>query len=157
LLRRLSVFSGGFALEAAEAVCGDAEGRRQKAVGSPDPAEGSRQKAVGSFLEAPARPLARSPAQSKLPSAFCLLPSDVLDLLTQLVGKSLVGVERREGTARYVLLETTREYAQDRLQEASEQEDRQLQHARFFLALAERGAAGLRGATQADWLQRLEE
>ena len=46
-----------------------------------------------------------------------LTPDAVLDLLTQLVDRSLVGVERREGAARYALLETTRDYARDRLRE----------------------------------------
>jgi len=82
---------------------------------------------------------------------------EVLDLLTQLVEKSLVGVERRGGAARYVLLETTREYARERLWEAGEGEVRRARHAQYFLALAERAAPELKGAAQAEWLQRLEE
>jgi predicted ATPase/DNA-binding SARP family transcriptional activator len=106
LLRRLSVFAGGFTLEAAESVCAD---------------------------------------------------HGLLDLLTQLVEKSLVGVERRGGAARYVLLETTRNYARERLWEAGEGEEQRARHAQYFLALAERAAPELRGAAQAEWLRRLEE
>jgi predicted ATPase len=45
---------------------------------------------------------------------------EVLDLLTQLVDKSLVNVESRGGEARYWLLETVRQYGRKRLQELGE-------------------------------------
>jgi predicted ATPase len=47
-------------------------------------------------------------------------PGDVLDRLTQLVDKSLVVVEEGAGEARYRLLETVRQYGQERLVEADE-------------------------------------
>jgi tetratricopeptide (TPR) repeat protein len=81
---------------------------------------------------------------------------DVLELLTRLVEKSLVGVEQRETEARYTLLETTRSYARERLREAEEGEELRPRHAGYFLALAERAEPELRGAAQAEWLQRLE-
>ena len=61
------------------------------------------------------------------------------------------------GAARYALLETTREYARERLREAGESEEARARHAQFFLAQAECAAPQLRGAAQADWLHRLDE
>jgi non-specific serine/threonine protein kinase len=45
---------------------------------------------------------------------------DVLDALCSLIDKSLVLVEQRSGQARYRLLETIRQYGQDKLQEFAE-------------------------------------
>ncbi|HEX2273493.1 MAG TPA: LuxR C-terminal-related transcriptional regulator [Acidimicrobiales bacterium] len=61
---------------------------------------------------------------------------EVLDALGRLVDKSLVMAEVRRGEARYRLLETIREYAEDRLGDAGEvavTRDRHLDH---YLALA---------------------
>jgi non-specific serine/threonine protein kinase len=63
----------------------------------------------------------------------------VLDLLTRLIDKSLVLVE--EGGAsesRYTMLETVRQYGQERLVEAGESEALRERHLAFFMALAER-------------------
>lgn len=46
----------------------------------------------------------------------------VLDVLTQLVDRSMVVVRERETSARYFLLETVRQYARERLEEAGEGE-----------------------------------
>ena len=47
----------------------------------------------------------------------------VLDLLTRLVDQSLVTTDRVEGgTTRYAMLETVRQYAQERLNESREGE-----------------------------------
>ena len=59
--------------------------------------------------------------------------SDVIDLLTHLVEKSLVALER--GGERYRLLETTRAYALERLAEAGEVERMLRRHAEALLAL----------------------
>lgn len=48
---------------------------------------------------------------------------EVLDLLTQLVNKSLVAYEERDEGARYRLLETVRQYARDKLLESGEGAD----------------------------------
>src|SRR5579884_1029708 len=81
---------------------------------------------------------------------------EVLDLLTSLVDKSLVVYEEREGTARYRLLETIREYARQKLAEAEEAKGVQAKHRDYFLSVAEEAKQKLRGPEQAEWLERLE-
>jgi predicted ATPase/DNA-binding SARP family transcriptional activator len=63
---------------------------------------------------------------------------EVLDLVSRLVDKSLVGVEGGNVDVRYRLLETVREYAGEKLAEAGETEAAQRRHRDFFLALGER-------------------
>lgn len=110
LLRRLSVFAGGFTLEAAEQVCaGDGIGREA-----------------------------------------------VLNLLTQLVDKSLVLVERSEGEARYRLLETVRDYSTDKLRESEEEDAQRRRHRGWYLAFAKRGDPEIHGPEQKVWLDRFE-
>ncbi len=81
---------------------------------------------------------------------------EILDLLAQLVDKSLVTMETRGGEARYRLLETVRQYSRDRLQEAGETDHVRRRHRDLYLELAEEGDAGLRGAHEGAWLRRLE-
>ena len=90
LLCRLSVFAGGWTLEAAEKVCSD-EGIEEGAV---------------------------------------------LDTLTSLVDKSLVVVTELPGTTRYRLLETVRQYAQERLKERGI-EAVQAAHLEYFRAFCQ--------------------
>lgn len=60
---------------------------------------------------------------------------DVLDLLAQLVSKSLVlADEAGDGAERYRLLETVRQYARERLLAAGEAEVAHQRHADYFLA-----------------------
>ena len=80
----------------------------------------------------------------------------VLDLLTSLVEKSLVVYEHREGKARYRLLETLREYSQDRLLESEVGEALRYRHLAFFLAFAEAAIPHLKSVGQAEWLELLE-
>lgn len=80
----------------------------------------------------------------------------VLDLLVQLVAKSLVQATPRPGVAtRYYLLEPLRAYAEARLAQTGELERLRLRHRDWYLALAEQAAAGLAGADRLYWLQRL--
>jgi len=78
--------------------------------------------------------------------------SEILDLLTQFVDKSLVVVETQGGEARYRLLETVRQYGWERLVESGESERLRRRHLDFFLKLAEIQQELTRDA----WLQRME-
>ncbi len=83
---------------------------------------------------------------------------DVLNLLTQLVNKSLVMVDADAGAAgtRYRLPETIRQYARDKLLEAGESEQVRDRHLDFFLRFAERAEPKLRSPAQIEWLERVE-
>ncbi|HVG95609.1 MAG TPA: tetratricopeptide repeat protein, partial [Chloroflexota bacterium] len=87
-------------------------------------------------------------------------PADVLDLLSQLVDKSLVVVEEEDGgdEVRYRLLETLREYARDRLTGEGPAAGAAVRrrHAAWFLDFAETAALELGGGAQSRWLNRLE-
>ena len=80
--------------------------------------------------------------------------SEVLDLLTDLVEKSLVMVDAEGG--RYRLLETVRQYAHELLAESGEMEDARARHLGYFLRLAEAAWSGLVGPQQGVWLARLD-
>ena len=108
LLRRLAVFSGGFTVDAAEAVCSVGDERR----------------------------------------------SSVVEALSNLVEKSLVVLEFEGG--RYRMLETVRQYAQERLAESGEADATRTRHLKFFAALAEQARPELIGPVQSLWLARLD-
>src|SRR5438046_3196311 len=90
------------------------------------------------------------------PTADGLPPTEMLDVLSQLVDKSLVVAERVTAGRRYRLLEPVRQYAQQVLIGSGEDDGAQARHAGYYLALAERAAPLLRGAKQIQWLDRLE-
>ena len=111
LFARLSVFAGGWALEAAEAVCSGGGVDRD----------------------------------------------EVLDLLGDLVGKSLVVARTgADGAMRYRMLEIVRQYAAEKLEENGEAEWTQGRHAAFFLDLAEEARPELEGPQQGPWAKQLE-
>ncbi len=82
---------------------------------------------------------------------------DVFELLASLVDKSLVvAVPQPEGAAtRYRMLETIREYAIERLDEAGERAIAVAAHTRIVVELAEEAEPHLRRREQLDWLARL--
>ncbi|HLW38465.1 MAG TPA: tetratricopeptide repeat protein, partial [Candidatus Eremiobacteraceae bacterium] len=110
LLNRVSIFAGGWTVDAAEAICVDEE----------------------SELWA------------------------VLDLITSLVDKSLVVADLSVKGDRYRLLDSTREYALERLKESGEQDRIARAHARFFLEMAERSSESWHTSPTLAWLSKLE-
>jgi predicted ATPase len=106
---RLSVFAGGFELDAVEGVCADES----------------------------------------------LSRAELLDVLTGLVEKSIVGSSYDHRVVRYTMLETTREYGQERLVEAADQAGVRRRHRDWHQRLA--AVAGEEWLTdrQAYWYARL--
>ena len=113
LLHRLSVFAGGWTLEAAEQVC----------------------------------------------SGDAIETYGVLDLLTQLVNKSLVVVieHSQSGETRYRMLETIRQYAREKLLEEGGGEIIRQRHLTYFVRLAEQAKPELHRPNQAFWLNKLDD
>jgi non-specific serine/threonine protein kinase len=82
--------------------------------------------------------------------------TDVLDLLSGLVDKSLVNVESGGGAQRYRLLETIRNYATEHLEASGEVETLRDAHAEWFLAIAEQPRPDLWRIGQAEWAEELD-
>jgi predicted ATPase/class 3 adenylate cyclase len=82
---------------------------------------------------------------------------EVFDLLDSLISKSLVLVDYTgDEAARYRMLETIRQYAADKLEEAGETALMRDQHLKIYINLMEEAAPALEGIEQADWMNRLE-
>jgi predicted ATPase/class 3 adenylate cyclase len=79
---------------------------------------------------------------------------DVLDLVSALVDKSLVELDA--GGTRYRMLETVREYAQQRLVAAEDADAVRTRHLDHYLALAIEAHPQLWGREQGKWLSRLD-
>jgi predicted ATPase/DNA-binding CsgD family transcriptional regulator len=82
----------------------------------------------------------------------------VLDGLAELVDHSLLRRVRRPGPSpmRYVMLETIREYAAERLAAMPEADRVRAAHAAAFLALVEADGRPHAGLARKDWLERVE-
>ncbi|MEU8892625.1 BTAD domain-containing putative transcriptional regulator [Streptomyces sp. NPDC048442] len=145
LWARLSVFSGSFDLEAAEAVCAGVD----ESADEDDGDDGDGDDGEGE------------------PAGGGIARENVLDLLTGLVDKSIVMVETdADGAsprARYRLLETIRQYGRHRLRSAEYPGRNQdattalrLRHCAYYRSLTARAAAEWCGPDEADWLSRLD-
>ena len=80
---------------------------------------------------------------------------DVLDHIATLVRRSLVVADPVGEETRYRLLETIRQYAQDRLEESGETDAVGHRHATHYCSLAEEAGPHLRAADQLAWIARL--
>jgi len=119
LMLRLSVFAGGWTLEAAEEVCAD-----------------------------------RKDSYQALPSL--LLPERIMDLLGQLIDKSLIQIDQETAEEpHYRMLETVRQYSRERLAESGGAEDLRDRHLDYFLALSLQAEPNLRAWEARLWLDRL--
>jgi len=82
----------------------------------------------------------------------------MLDLLSRVADHSLILTHRVEGgTTRYSMLETVRQYAQDRLREAGGDEAARNRHLEFYVALAEEAESELTGREQRAWFARIDQ
>jgi predicted ATPase/class 3 adenylate cyclase len=85
------------------------------------------------------------------------LDVDVLDILASLVDKSLLTLSQgADGEPRFVMLETIRGYALERLAESGEAEPVRRRHEDHFAKLALEAEPQLLGAHPNEWLDRLE-
>lgn len=81
---------------------------------------------------------------------------DVLDGVSELVDQSLLRQAGSGDEPRFVMLETIREFAREKLDESGEGQAIDLRHAEAFLALAERVAPEILGSKQKELLDRLD-
>jgi predicted ATPase/class 3 adenylate cyclase/Tfp pilus assembly protein PilF len=81
---------------------------------------------------------------------------EVLELIAQLVDKSLLLADVSGAEVRYRMLDTILEFGREKLVETSENVSVRRRHAEFFCGFAERAEPQLRGPGQAMWLARLE-
>ncbi len=83
---------------------------------------------------------------------------DVLNLLTQLVDKSLVTVDAdaQDSSTRYNLLETIRQYAHNKLLEAGEAGQAHNRHLDFFVKFAETAETHMDGPKELEWVLLLD-
>lgn len=82
----------------------------------------------------------------------------IVDLLTQLVDKSLVYVEKTPlSGGRYYMLESIWDYANEKLVAAGEADVFRARHLDYFMTYAEKIAPQLRGPQQKEWLDRVEQ
>jgi len=134
LLARLSVFAGGWTLEAAENI------------------------GVSTLLSAADLPESGAwPTEVVEPEIVIDIEDwEILDLLSALVDKSLVLVEDGQGSLRYRMLESIREYGRMRLRESGEEAAFRYRHQLFIGRVAKEADRGLNSPRQAEWLDRLE-
>ena len=146
LFQFLSVFPSGFTFEAAESVVGDERG-----------VEESTGRVITSSAKANPELPPDDVARRSISSGTALPVPNTLDLLASLVAKSLVVYEGDEdGAPRYRMLETIREFGQERLAASGQETVARRRHATWALALAERAGPMTKGPDAAVWVEVLE-
>ncbi|HEX3491850.1 MAG TPA: NB-ARC domain-containing protein, partial [Streptosporangiaceae bacterium] len=85
-----------------------------------------------------------------------LAPGDLLDVVTALVGKSILIREEHRGVVRYRLLETMREFGQDKLRAAGELSDLRQRHMRWYEQLVRQAETDWVSPRQGAWFARLD-
>ena len=93
--------------------------------------------------------------------AVCTDPGEaithVIHVIESLLNKSLLQrVKQESGESRLLMLETIREYGQERLAASGELERARDAHAAYYLALAEQAEQGLLEVIQSIWIEQLE-
>jgi predicted ATPase/class 3 adenylate cyclase len=83
-------------------------------------------------------------------------PDLVLELLSQLVNKSLVVMVEVNGESRYHCLETIRQYGREKLFESEEAATIRDRHLDTYIQLAEQGYEELQGRNDLVWIEKLE-
>jgi predicted ATPase len=154
LFRRLAVFRGGCTPEAVDAVCGF-----WAAIEPPEAPEASRASGVPRADALPPGTGSAEASQGSQEPGSVDVGLGQLEGLASLVEQSLLRQEEAAGAARFVMLETIREYAAERLDASGEGEVIRRRHAAHYLALIERAAPDLkweRWEHQVAWLNRLE-
>jgi predicted ATPase len=101
-------------------------------------------------------PLEAAEAVCVAPDGAQPLAIDLLDGLGQLVDHSLIQQREEDGAPRFGMLHIIREFALERLQLSGELEALQHAHAQHILTLVATSPIGLRAASDARWLARLE-
>lgn len=81
---------------------------------------------------------------------------DTLDLLTQLVDKSLIIVSDHYQETRFHMLETIREYVLEKLSHEDDSRHIYQLHLDYYIAFAEKASPALRTSQQKIWYDRLE-
>ncbi len=82
---------------------------------------------------------------------------DALDLLQQLIDKSLISVETGlDDVQRYTMIESVWQYSRERLEESGEMPPLRDKHLDWFVDIAEAAALAMEGPDVADWLDRVD-
>jgi predicted ATPase/DNA-binding SARP family transcriptional activator len=157
---RLSVFRGGWTLDAAEKICaGEGVGRWVSGVGEED---ADTTPDVPDRTSNPHRPMPALDCLEQLRECSLVLAEEIgarrpaLDSGEDLSERPTLPTGFREAEIRFRLLETLREYGAEQLTPA-ERSELARRHALHYLALAESAETEFTGPDQLAWLDQLEQ
>lgn len=81
---------------------------------------------------------------------------DILEILSELVSKSLVNLEEKDRRSQFRLLETIRQYGQEKLHDSGEYEDFRVRHRDWYLSEIELTGLQLTGSQFVSWLNKVQ-